>query len=240
MNYRDVLTALFSNVALVVVTGVWKIGKTNIALRIAEDCLKFGIIDRVASNIETEDGFDYISTLDEIKIWAASDSSRKLYILDELGMHMPKRRAMSSINNAILLMLPEASKYRFRLIVIIHSLSLIDSAMLDPVWFRGEVQKISLKCAVVKSTLLPGGEARFKNVPETTVKYDPYKIAPFHIHAEAPFGDEELNILWRYCHGEKVEKLVGDDRKKLSRLVKEYLQKTMEKNMGELASESKD
>lgn len=224
MKLKEALRILFQKSSVVFITGEWKSGKTDFALFLAQLLLRLGLIKKIATNIRTDNpAFTFIDNYPALKKWLYADHEPKLVILDEAAIHVHKRRAMSKLNVMLLKLLPEISKSRARLIFITHSLNVIDSGLLDPIWYRGEIQKITLKTAVIRSPLLPGGEMHLFNIPRTTVKFDPYEFAPFKLEPEkSPFGQETLTILWRYAQGESAKK-IGIHHEKLRRLIRKFL-----------------
>jgi hypothetical protein len=239
-RWHYALHLLFEKPSLVLVGGKWKTGKTDFALFIAECLLKLPswsnpehttIISEVASNIETFGRFPMISDMISLKQWLYESTKRKLYILDEANIHLPSRRAMSGKSVEFIKLLAEISKAHARLIVIAQDVLSVDKMFLEEVWCRGVFVKQSLKKAQLFSTELIRPYT-FSNIPPTSIKFDPYAIAPF---TETPSGklyfkDEDKQLVWRWLNGESYKQL-GVHNMKLNRIVKKILRFYMENEL---------
>jgi len=237
--WHYVLHKLFDYPSIVLIGGRWKTGKTDFALFIAECLLKmpYGqgegmMISEVASNIKTDNpNFKYIYDLVSLRNWLYESNCRKLYIFDEASEHLPSRRAMASKTVNFVQLIPEISKAHARMIVIGHQLLTIDKTFLDEVWCRGVFIKLGLKKAQLFSSLLTRPYT-FSNIPPTSIKFDPYAIAPF---TETPSGklyfkDEDKQLVWRWLNGESYKQL-GVHNMKLNRIVKKILRFYMENEL---------
>lgn len=202
------LDKLFCDVGLVLITqqskrkGIWKLGKTNLGLYISQMLLKYGIVHEVATNINTFGHYPQIADLMSLRSWLYRNRFRKLYILDELNVHAPRRRAMSNKNIGILQIIPEISKARARIIGIGHELLKTDKDLMSYGIVRGLFIKTSLKNVQLISHLVRGNK-NIINLPATSIKYDPYETAPFTERppAEMMFKDEELQLLYKWAKG---------------------------------------
>jgi len=238
-KWQYVLHKLFDYPSIVLIGGRWKTGKTDFALFIAENLLKmpFGqgggmMISEVASNIKTDNPkFRYIYDLVSLRNWLYESKCRKLYIFDEASEHLPSRRAMTTKTVSFIQLIPEISKAHARMIVIGHQLLTIDKTFLDDVWCRGVFLKLGLKKAQLFSSLLTHPYT-FSNIPATSIKFDPYAIAPFQ---ETPSGsvifkDEDKQLVWRWLDGETYKQL-GVHNMKLNRIIKKILRFYMENEL---------
>ena len=203
---------------MVLIGGIWKTGKTDFALYIAETLLKLPsyasgdrtVINQVASNIETYGSFPMISDMVSLRRWLYERHVKKLFILDEANVHLPSRRAMSGKNVEIVKLLGEVSKAHARMIVIAQELTKIDKEFLNPTWVRGVFIKRSLKKAQLISHLLERQYA-FNNIPKTSIPFDPYAVAPF---TEKPpghimFKDEDKQKLYEWAYLKQSYKELG-------------------------------
>jgi len=235
-KWHYVLHKLFDYPSIVLIGGKWKTGKTDFALFIAETLLKlpYGqgggtMITEVASNIETNrKDFQYIFDLVSLRRWLYGSNKRKLYIFDEASEHLPSRRAMASKNVNFIQLIPEISKAHGRMIVIGHQLLTIDKTLLDDVWCRGVFIKINLKKAELFSSLFIQPFV-FSDIPPTSIKFDPYSIAPFQ---EMPSGklifkDKDKQVLWEWSNGKSV-KALGLHAMQLNRLLRKYIRNSLE------------
>lgn len=144
--WHYVLHTLFEKPAVVLIGGNWKTRKTDMALLIAEICLKrpswFNpqhrtLVTEVASNIDTLGAFPMITDLISLRQWLFESSKCKLFLFDEANVHLPSRRAMSGKNVAVVQLLAEISKAHARMIVIGQNLLSFDKEFLNDVWCRG-------------------------------------------------------------------------------------------------------
>lgn len=232
-SWSYILHKLFNYPSVVLIGGTWKSGKTDFALKISNDLKNLDykgkkLINEVASNIETFGHYPKISDLISIRQWLYGSNKRKLYIMDEASEHLPSRRAMSGKNVGFIQLIPEISKAHARMIVVGHQLLKIDSVLLDEVWCRGAFIKLELKKAQLISHLLPQPYV-FRNIPATTIKFDPYAIAPFTEQPEGSilFKDADKQLLWDYANG-KTYKELGLHPMKMSRLLRKYVKSTLE------------
>lgn len=231
------LHKLFDYPSIVLIGGIWKSGKTDFGLRIAEDLLKLPsqhsdgqfVIAEMASNIDTKEFCPQVYDLVSLRRWLYSNKKRKLYIFDEASEHLQSRQAMTSKNVGFLKMIPEISKAHARMIIIGHQLLTIDKQLLDEVWCRGIFQKIGLKKAQLLSHLLPQ-EFVFTNIPRTTIPFDPYDIAPFQELPTANVvfkNDTDRQLLWEWSHGKKWHEL-GIQKMTLHRKVLAFVKAALE------------
>lgn len=204
-NWTYALNTLFGSIGVVLITqlskqkGAWKLGKTDFSLFLAENCLKYGLVKEVASNINTKGRFPQIADLISLRHWLFGNNRTKLYIFDELNKHVPRRRAMSNKNIGVIQVFPEISKARARLIGVGQDLLSIDKEILRDIWVKGIFIKRKLKNVELISHLI-GGKMNFK-VPATTIPFDPYEIAPFTEKptANIMFKDEDLQKLYSWA-----------------------------------------
>lgn len=225
------LRKIYGIPSLSVIGGVWKVGKTDFALYLAENLLRLGLVSRVASNIETGDErVKFLSSLDEVRYWLHKGSYLKLYILDEGNVHLLKRTPMARMNVDSIRLLGEVSKAHGRLIIVAQEVLGVDSEFLNPTWLRAIWYKTSLKNVRLNSHLI-GREMNFRNIPKTTIPFDPYRIAPFTkrpLHGMIEiFGDKETDLLWHWSNGTSSQKL-GIHPMQLNRMVRRFVRTTLE------------
>jgi hypothetical protein len=220
--------------SFVLIIGDWKTGKTDFALLIAERLLELGIVSEVASNIQTEDPrIMFISDLPTLKSWLHGSRKRKLYIFDEAGMHLHRRRSMSKKNVSFMTLLPEISKAHARMIAITQNPSAIDAELLSPVWCKGIIIKTSKYYARIISELFPSDQKVFEfyPVPKTNIPFDPYAIAPFKLSAPvdvpASIKDKDLQILWEWSVNNKSCRDMNIHPMTLNRIVKPFVKQIL-------------
>jgi hypothetical protein len=243
-KWHHALHALFDHPSVVLIGGVWKSGKTDFALYLAEklEQLPFHnqleteshparesvVVTEVATNINTEGHYKLIYDLVTLRQWLYSNNNRKLYILDEASEHLPSRRSMSTKSVGFISIIPEISKAHGRLLIVGHQLMSVDKTLLDEVWCRGIFLKLGLKKAQLISHLLPVPYT-FENIPPTSVKFDPYGIAPFQENPSGTllFKDKDQQLLWEWANGKSIKDL-GVHSMYLNRLLRKYVKTTQE------------
>jgi len=222
---------------MVLIVGDWKTGKTDFSLLLAERMLKLGIVEKVASNIETKsDMIKFISDLPTLKEWLFGDNSRKLYIFDEAGLHVHRRRSMSAKNIAIVTLMPEISKAHARLIMILHNVEGFDKELTSTVWCKGLIEKDN-KYHVRFISLtkpFPNGEfsMEFYPIPKTNIPFDPYALAPFQLTRPTPIPstlkNKELQILWEWAVNNKSVQQLGLHPQQFNRIVRPFVKKVLQ------------
>lgn len=92
---RNTLKLLFKKPIVILMLGDWESGKTDASLLIGYLAKKWGIIDKIGTNIWTYKNPDteYIIRMSRLKQWLHADKSIKLYIFDEGLKHIYRRRA---------------------------------------------------------------------------------------------------------------------------------------------------
>ena len=201
---RCLLQIYNSPASISVVTGKWKKGKTDFALRLAKDELKdrLGIIKEIGTNIKTEsDEIRYIDNFQDFEVWLFGNKKRKMFIYDEAIKSTPSRRAMSQINTKWLEYVPELSKGKCHLVVVTQEEAYTEKLFLHPTFVRAKWVKQNLKTV---DLMMTGKDQilRFHNIPKTTVKFDPYRIATWKMEAEnlLQVEDEDIQIMLDYAH----------------------------------------
>ncbi len=229
LQFDQILKKIFSVPTMVLIAGEWKTGKTDFALLIAERLLDLGIVKKIGSNIETDDPrIEFISSLERLRYWLYADKYRKLYILDEAGVHFPRRTPMKEKNVQAIQLLPEISKAHAKLIIVSQDPDSIDSQLLNPVWLKALIVKDSLKNARLISNFIGDIPIKFRNIPPTTIKFDPYKIAPFVLYEptkipEWILKDKDYEILWRWSIENKSHSELGLHPYSLNRIVRRFV-----------------
>ena len=253
-SFREVISTIFGTMGVVILTGrpSWKSGKTDFALLITECLLKWGVVKKAASNIRTEDErVKFIDNLIDLKRWLFADKERKIFILDEATSHLARRRAMTRQNITALSIIPEISKARAVLLLVTHSLQAIDQAFLSKNWCRAVIFKLTSKPlnkertrfkvhqAIIVSDLIPGGEAYFDEIPPTSIKFDPYEIAPFTLTpAKRKFRSAELQALWNWAVEGQTWREQGLHQEQARRILRRFIRYVLTET--EIFSEQSD
>jgi hypothetical protein len=239
--FDQILKRIFSIPVMALVVGDWKTGKTDFALLIAERLLELGIVKKVASNIETNDPrIEFVSSLEKLKYWLHMDKIRKLYILDEAGVHVPRRTPMKEKNVKAIQLLPEISKAHAKLIIVTQDPDGIDSQFLNPVWLKAMFVKDSLKNARLISDFFES-VITLRDIPPTSIKFDPYAIAPFTL--DEPFNvpewvmkDDSYKLLWEYAVNNKSIDQLKVHPMKMNRLVRQFIRYVLTSNQDRFTS----
>lgn len=186
--------------------GVWKTGKTDFGLLLSEILLDLGVIDEVASNVDTSGDYTYISDLQTLKYWLHQRKSTKLYILDEANIHLPSRRAMSNKSVDIITIFPEISKARARMLVIGQVIDSLDSELRTKGWVKATFLKVNLKTVYI---YYRNQRYVIGNLPKTTITFDPYLQAPFTLKPTDTIfiDDEDLATYNKWIEGATYKEL---------------------------------
>lgn len=249
MNHKRVIKKIFSlPAAIIVVWGEWKSGKTDFALRLSEEAKKMGLVKRVASNIETTNSdVECIQNMPALERWMFKDTISKLYIYDEAMASTLKRNAMTRLNKAWHRVIPELSKGRVKLIVVTQDPNKTEGIFGHRTFLRAVFKKLSKKTAYVNSGLLPEG-FDLKDIPRTTIKFDPFLRAPFFLEDEAKLDklDEETKVALLYSRGMGMDDIgkqltpVRLHRNQVRRLLRRYLRVHFKKLSYQLPSISEE
>lgn len=238
-EFLQMLKNMFKHTAVVIITGVWQSGKTDMALLIALILKKMKMIEKIATNIQTSDPrFEYIYAIPKIRKWLLSDRKKKLYILDEAAEHVFRRDAASRQNKAIAKLLPQLSKGRARMILITQDMEAVDALLRKRVWVRGQIIKPSetnRKTAILIS-YQPAREMRVYDLPSVRdvfgVKFDRYAVAPLTLEAEEeegeiPFKDSDIQLLWRWAVKGETYKTLQVNPNTLNRIVRKFVKQKL-------------
>ena len=219
-----------------VVSGKWKKGKTDFALRLAKDELKdrLGIIREIGANIKTEsEEIRYVDNFTDFELWLFGNKKRKMFLYDEAIKSTPSRRAMSQINTKWLEYVPELSKGRCHLVVITQEEAYTEKLFLHPTFVRAKWIKQDLKTV---DLIISGKDQilRFHNIPRTTVKFDPYRIATWKLSTTTiqTFNDPDIKMALEYAHGQSMwdlKRKYGKDQSTIKDHIKQGIKRLAEK-----------
>jgi hypothetical protein len=233
-----------------IIEGDWKTGKTDFALHLAVDELRDRrhLVSRVASNIRcfedqecripNSSRVEYIDNFDLLRLFI-SKPGRKVFIYDEALKNTPSKRAMTTLNAEWLKVVPELSKGGDRnnpggchLFVLTQEDSLTEKLFLHPTFKTAKWKKVRLhpmnsqfrKLVRLSSKLLKR-KTTFRNLPATTVNFNPYLSASWSLHpTEKDIGTYplELQVVMEYAKGFSTDLIVKKhpelrDRKEVTR-----------------------
>lgn len=164
------------------IKGRWKTGKTDFALLLSEILRQEKILSQVASNIDTKGSgeIEFINDFTRFDIWQFQNNQRKLFIYDEVIESAPGRRAMSGLNVGWVRRIPQLSKARCHLIIIIQTEDVADSVFSIQTFQRGTWIKLD-KTVVVWRGLYAAKSLVINNIPRTRIVFDPYLPATFNL-----------------------------------------------------------
>lgn len=182
--------------------GKWRTGKTDASLLIGYLAKKWGLIDKLASNIYTFENplIKEVTTLPSLKRWIHFDRLIKLYILDEALGNLPSRRAMSRKSVGFMTFLAELSKGHGRMILCTQSTK-VDSIIWDSAFLRAVFTKLNKKVMVCRSKLFP--ELTFKNLPKSPIRFDPDRLADFSETESLFYSETSLEYKVAYAYAVK-------------------------------------
>ena len=222
--------------AFLMIVGKREGGKTDLGLFIAELVHDLGIINNFATNIKIyESPFEIlrITNLEDLKHWCKTVYGRKLYILDEAGKSVKRRKPMSSINIKLLDELQVMRKYKLSLIFITPHEQYLDSAILETGLLDGYFRKTPKN---QKIALYEDLEDKFSltitNIPPTSIKFDTWDTAPFteRESKQPKFKEKELQILWEWSHG-KSYKDFGLHPQSMNRILRRFVRRVLERGI---------
>ncbi len=176
--FYAMLSYLWRNPSLILMLGDWRTGKTDTSLLLAYLGLKWGLIQKVASNIYTYNNpmVKYIISMGGLKRWIHGDKSTKLFIFDEALSHLPQRRAMSKKNVDMNAFIAELSKGHGRMIFCAQT-SKVESTLKDSAFLRAVFYKIGKKVMRCSSHLFETIE--FGGIPKSPISFDKDRLAEF-------------------------------------------------------------
>ncbi len=187
---------------VVQIEGDWRSGKTNNALLIAYLAKKWGIIDKIGTNIKVRgklaDQVDKIENTGDLKKWMHADRSEKIFILDEALKTIYKRKAMSKLTVKIITeIMPEVSKGHTRLFVLTQ-IDRLDADIMHPAFHRATWTCVSKGVMECRSKHYPF--RRFEGLPKSPIDYDPDTLAKFIDKDVSKVADsKQLPVIFQVC-----------------------------------------
>lgn len=257
MNVKEILTALFNHEAIIIILkGYWKTGKTNVGLRIAEDLLRYGIIEIVGTNIKIKETkhFKFIEDFTALKNFhydSGTNPKHKVFIFDEAGKLAIKRGAMRKVNVEWMKFIPELSKGRMKLIVITQAEFLTDSIFTETDFTKATITTYKHKkgySIAIESELLDIPRMYLNNFPKTSIKYGAYESAEWFLEPRQKDRDKMhllcCDIAYDYAILKKSTNKIANERgystrEKVIRLLKRHIRHTFNEMTPEDYSELK-
>jgi ABC-type sugar transport systems, ATPase components len=236
-NFGNFVVHLFRREisGFIIILGRRGTGKTDLSLLIAEILVGKGLFEQVATNIKIYDSpfpIKSIMNLEDLKYWCKNTEGRKLFIFDEIGKGMTRRRPMSSLNVKLIHQFNTLRKYKLSIVATTINEKYVDSAILgedtlDGFFFKPNYR--NPKVALYQDNL-EDLDLDLYDIPKTTVKFDTWDSAPFAEHSpntKAHFNDKDLEILWRWSNGHTI-KALGLHRMKINRLCRKYIRESLD------------
>lgn len=225
-----------------VIYGNPETGKTDTALLFAEIAIKEKALDYFASNINTYDNGERITSLDKMDYWFKNQVGKKLFILDEAGIHDDSRNSLSTMNKRIRHEVFIIRKFKGHIIFILQELEDLDK------WKNSELTGLIVKKQVVDGEYIAKIKCKWhdeiilvRDIPKTTIPYDTLDISPFTLEEELSDDDLQLKgipnqVAYLYCKSgnfaviaKTLKDQTGKDwkREEVKRALIQYLKQTL-------------
>jgi hypothetical protein len=209
----SILHKLFYASGLVLIGGIYRSGKTNMALwtsqllraiEYSRGKQKYRIIESkedVATNIETYGYYRKIEDCDTLRFWLMSNTHRKLMIIDEGNSMLSNWRSTSSLNVKFKTkIIPQLSHWYGRIILIAQDVISLDRQMYSETWCRGILLKSGWKNALCISKVM-SDRTQITEIEPTTIKYDSHGTATFDESSNTiVMGNEERQRLYAWAN----------------------------------------
>ena len=242
-EWIKILKRIFEHEAIIIIVkGFWKHGKTNVALKLMEDCLEIGIIQIGATNIRIKesDKIRFIEDMPSLKEFHYDDSinpKHKMYIFDEAGKLALRRSAMSKENREWMKFIPELSKGRMKLVVVTQQEFMTDSIFTETEFTRAvftasKHEKYGYSIGI-ESELLDTSLIYIQKFPKCKIKYMPYGSAEFYLERKQTTKHEFLccEIARLYGVNDTSSTIIANQkkitRKQVTRLIKRHIRHTL-------------
>lgn len=155
-------------------------GKTNFALRVLEQAFNAGLIDKIATNIKTDDErVTQICYMDDLERWLKTDG-RKGILLDELGKHLSRVRFMTELSKLLFDAIQLAGHYNAHFIGCTVTAKLIDKLFIDNDILDCRIHKLSWKIAEVRNYVTRRAYT-ITHIPPTRIPYNSKDVARFDL-----------------------------------------------------------
>jgi hypothetical protein len=201
----DILNPILQRDGFIIyVSGAKEKGKTDFSLLLAEIAYLKKFRVKIATNIETESYMieKQIVNLPDLKEWL-QESKRKLFILDEAGLSIPKLRFMSTMNIEIMKILQMIRHYDSGFIGIAPSTKNIDSTFMNTDILDAHIRKVTKTLAYVKD-YLQNDTYYLEGIPRTSINFNSKHIAEFLMEKETITTDMPLCCQVAAIYGKKV------------------------------------
>jgi hypothetical protein len=170
---------------VIIVYGNPDTGKTDAALLLVEIAMDLGVLEHFASNIETYDRGEKITSLEEVDYWFKHQSGTKCYILDEAGVHDDSRSPLSRMNREIRHEIFVIRKFHGHVIFVLQELEDLDK------WKHSELTGAFIKKRTWGNEFIAQIKTRFhedlfifRDIPRTTTLFNTLDIAMFTLERQ--------------------------------------------------------
>jgi len=211
----SIVNPILKHSNVIVIIGRRNSGKTDFSLLIAEEChnqaQEKGVSFRAATNISCQcDFIEYICDYQTLKKWI-KERGRKLYILDEAGIAINRRRPMGRLTIAIIEIIQLIRKFKSSLIFIGQNPKVLDTAIFDPAILDAIIKKLSWKNAIYRD-LVRHRQKIITEIPGTTVRFDSRDVAPFTMKPITELKDltPEMQVRKLYKSGLSFHKIAKE------------------------------
>jgi len=221
--------------AFIQIFGRRETGKTDMAFLICEILFDAGVIEHFATNTRIYHSrfpIERITSLEELERWSEETKGRKLFVFDEMGKAMSRRRPMASINLNIIDKLQVLRKHKLSIIGIAPADKYVDSISLGSDVLDAIFEKPNYKNPKVAlyQDLLDESWQTIVDIPATSVDFDEWDVAPLTERSAGKlpkFKDEDLEKLWKWSHGATAKDL-GLFPMQINRLVRKFVKDALE------------
>lgn len=236
-TFEDVILHLFKRPSVCMfISGRRGSGKTDLSLFIMETLASEKQILNFATNIKIYSSpfpIEYITNLEDLTLWCKNTRGKKLFILDEAGKSIRRRRPMSSINILFLDELQILRKYLLSMILIAPHEKYLDSASLGSDILDAVIVKPNFKNPKIAlyDDLIEDSQFTIVDLPRTSLQFNTWDVAPFKKDAptrKPKFKDEMIAGLWDLTHG-KTAKAIGWDSQQVARRWRKFVKEVLER-----------
>jgi len=238
-DFSDFIVHLFKRQisGFIIILGRRGTGKTDLSLLIAEILVCKGILESVATNVKIYDSpflIKEITNLEDLKYWAKNTAGVKLFLFDEIGKGMTRRRPMASLNVNLIHQFNILRKYKLSIVATTINETYVDNAVLGQDILDGYFFKPNFRNPKVAlyQDYLEDLDLDIYDLPKTTVKFDTWDSAPFTEHSpnsRPQFKDKDLQIIWEWSQG-KTYREFGLHPQSIHRILKKYVREKIEQD----------
>jgi hypothetical protein len=143
-----------------------------------------------------------ITNLPDLKVWL-NEPGKKLFVLDEAGLSIPKLRFMSTMNIEIMKILQMIRHYDSGFIGIAPSTKNIDSTFMNTDILDAHIVKVTKTLAKVKD-YLQNDTYFLEDIPRTKINFNSKHIAEFKMERTAILSELPLCCQIAASYGRKV------------------------------------